>query len=316
MPILAVLQTGDNGEPTPVAVDDRELDFRSLDGSQILQWTGDEYVIMPGIQGLRLAPHEVITDKVPGLDGARLREIRTDVRTVVLPFFVQGDDIPSHLAQMDALYGYVDFRTVDYVSNEGTFDLVASRAGESRYLRCIYLNGLEGVDGGSNGNGLNFSTFDIAILAVDPHWRGEEWSTPVVQLPTTRPFLSNVSTDHPWGLSSSVALGADMPVIVGGNIPSPAVIQISGTTTSTHITSPQGLDITIGATGSTDIVVVDSGRRKRVLLNGVPAWNLLGDSPQWPPMTPGKNTISVMVTGADSTTRARVYGTSLWKTAW
>lgn len=315
MPILVTLVT-DEKVVIPRPVDDRRLDFRSLDGEEILSWTGSEYVIMSGIQGLRLAPNEVIYEKVPGLDGARLREIRTDVRHVVIPFAVFGSTPRQHLEQLDAINGYVDFRDRDYVASEGTFDLVASGGGASRYLRCTYLDGMEGVEGVANGNGGDYSTFDANLLAVDPHWRGQEWTTPVVKLPTPRPFLSNNPASHPWGLSSSIALGADMPVLVGGNVPSPAVIELSGTSTLTHITSPQGLDITVGATGPGDTLLIDSGRRKRVLLNGVKAWDLLGDSPQWPPMNPGANTISVEITGADTDTRARVYGTSLWKTAW
>lgn len=315
MPILVTLAT-DDGVVIPRAVDDRRLDFRSLDGESILSWTGNEYVIMSGIQGLRLAPNEVIYEKVPGLDGARLREIRTDPRTVVIPFAVFGSSPRAHLEQLDAINAYVDFRTVDYVTAEGTFDLVASAGGSSRYLRCTYLDGMEGVEGIANGNGPDFSTFDANLLAMDPHWRGQEWTTPIVKLPTPRPFLSDDPDAHPWGLSSSVALGADMPVLVGGNVPSPAVIELTGPADETHITSPQGLDITIGAIDAGDTVIIDSGRRKRVLLNGVKAWTLLGDSPQWPAMSPGANTISVVITGADTDTRARVYGTSLWKTAW
>lgn len=318
MPILAVVDTTPGEPPRVIPTDDRRFEFWNLDGTDVLQWSGSEWIIASGIQGIRMAPREVITDTVPGLPGGRLREIRTAMRTVVLPFVVVADsgDYRDHLAQMAHLRSYADFRSVDYASAEGTFDLVAIADGSQRFLRCTYVDGMEGVDGISDGAGTDFSTFDMKLLAVSPFWRGDQWSTPTVSLPGTRPFLSTNSADHPWGLSPSVAIGSGMPVVVGGDVPSPAVVEIIGPATTTHITSPSGLDVTLGAVGAGETLVLDTGRRKALTVDGVTDWTLLGDSPQWADFRPGPTTVSVTMTGATTATRARVYGTELWETAW
>lgn len=310
-------------EPTPAPLSIREtrsLDFRSIDGARTLDWSGDEFIMSPGVTGLNVPPRELVTERVPGLEGERLREIRTGSRTVVLPFLVvSGDyDTDSHLEQLARVRAFCDYRGLDYAVEEGTFDLVAkSGRGGERTLRCSYVDGMEGAWGVEVGNGSYYSTFDTKLLAVDPYWHGEEWSTPVVVLPKVAPFLSNsLANPFPRPVSASVALGADMPVTVGGDVPSAAVIELTGPATSTHITSPQGLDVTIGAIGAGHTLLLDTGRRLRCELDGSTDWSLVGDSPQWAWLPPGDASISVEVSGATEATSARVYGTSLWETAW
>jgi hypothetical protein len=320
VPILARLNA--NRQVVPVAfqiTDLRRLDFQSIDGSDVLQWDGDEYIIQSGITGLGIPPRDVITETVPGLEGGRIRDIRTGPRTVTLPFVVVSNDYlaASHQAQMAHLRSFVDYRTNDYVGDEGTFDLVATSEAGQRLLRCVYLEGMEGVEGVASGNGSFLSTFDAKLLAVQPYWRGQEWSTPIVSVSTGSMFLSNdPANGFPRAISASVALGAGMPVIVGGDVPSPAVIELTGPSTATSITSPQGLNVQIGALTAGQQLIIDTGRSRRVLLDGVSRWDLVGDSPQWRPLPPGNATISVVVNNATAATSARVYGTSLWETAW
>lgn len=321
MPILTSFDpTIDSfGKTADLPTDDRELDFRSLDGSSVLSWTGREWISAPNIQGLRMAPRIVTAESIPGIDGGRLRDIRTDMRSVVLPFVVVSDDYDfrTHLDQIAQLQSFVAYQGIDYVAAEGTFDLVAtsSHAGE-RALRCTYLDGMEGVEGVSTGNGPSFSTFDVKLLACAPAWRGDEWSTDSLGIGSPLPFLSNDPAAHPWGLTESVVLGDSMAVIVTGDQPSPATIELIGPASTTHITSPQGLDLTIGAIGIGQQLVVSSGRTKSVTLDGVTRWDLLGDSPQWKPLPPGQASISIKMTDATAATRARIYGTSLWEMAW
>jgi hypothetical protein len=328
VPILATIRRGgdpdpgdpgsDPGDPLPIPVlDARRLDWRSLDGSDLIEWSGEEWIIQSGIQGLDVPPRDVVTETVPGLPGARLREIRTGPRTVILPFFVysQTEKVAAHLAQLARLRRMIDYRDRDYVTAEGTFDLVAAGEGAERSLRCTYIDGMEGAAGVAAGGGAFWSTFDTKLLAVDPYWRGEEWSTPIVDTGAGSPFISDT---EPWprAISGSVALGADMQVEVGGDVESPPSVEVWGPATTLHITSPQGLDITVGAIGNGQHLLIETGRRRRVLLNDAPAWGLIGDSPRWSPLPPGQALISVAATGATSSTAVRVYGTSLWETAW
>lgn len=319
MPILAILQSddpNDPGTPTPVPVDDRRLEFRTIDGAQSIEWTGDEWIIQSGISGLDVPPRDVITEEVPGMDGARLREIRTGTRTVVLPFFVTSanESAASHRAQLTRIRRMIGYRGRDYAGLEGTFDLVAVAEGGERLLRCTYVDGMEGVAGVARGSGAYWSTFDAKLIAVQPYWRGQEWSTATVGTGLGAPFVSETA---PWprSIAGSVALGEDMRVTVGGDVPSPPIIELIGPFDSARITSPQGLDITVGAVEAGRLLI-ETGRRRRVTINGTAAWALIGDSPRWHPLPPGEAVISIVATGATTATSARVHGTSLWETAW
>lgn len=317
MPILATVVSGPGAGgpgPTPVPVDDRRLDFRSIDGDDVVTWTGLEWILLSGITGLDVPPRDVVTERVPGLPGSRLREIRDAERPVVLPFFVAGKAAAEHRAQMARLRRLIDYRTLDYAGAEGTFDLVAQSDGGERALRVVYIDGMEGSAGYGAGGGLDWTMSDVKLLAVDPYWHGEEWSTPTVGTGTGSAFLSN-SAPFPRSISGSVALGASMRVQVGGDVPSPPRIELTAPWDSVHITSPQGLDVTVGAV-ATGTVLIETGRHRRVTKNGVAAWDLIGDSPRWQPLPPGEANISIVATGATSATAARVFGDSLWETAW
>ncbi|MGN6245107.1 MAG: hypothetical protein ACTHQ3_15755 [Motilibacteraceae bacterium] len=318
MPILVDVVQGVRAPFIVVPPDTRRLEFESVDGRQLITWDGDEWISRAGITGIDVPPREVIREKVPGLPGSRLQEIRDEERVVFLPVSMRPSDRDwrTHLAQMATVRGFMDYRSADYVADEGTFDLVAYGDGSRRSLRCTYLEGLEGdYDAGSQFSW--WRMVGVRLLAVDPYWHGDAWSTPEVALPKPAPFLSNSLADaFPRAISPSVALGAGMPVSVGGDVPSAAVIDGTGPWTSLHITSPQGLDVTIGAVAAGHSFHLDTGRNLECLHNGASDWSLVGDSPQWRPLPPGDASISIEVTGADDTTRARVSGVSLWETAW
>jgi hypothetical protein len=110
-----------------------------------------------------------------------------------------------------------------------------------------------------------------------------------------------------------------MPLSIPGDVASPAIIELVGPAASTHITSPSGLDVTIGALSSGQTFILDTGRTKHAYLNGAegPAsWQKVGVSPQWRPLAPGGTTISIVMSSATTDSRARVYGRALWEAAW
>lgn len=316
MPILAtVVETRPHVAKAVVPVEDRRFEFESLDGANLIDWSGSEFIDQAGITGIDMPPREVIRDQIPRLPGSRLQEIRDLEREVFLPVSVRpaDRDYRSMLKQLASLRSFMDYRAMDYVAAEGTFDLAGYSTAGRRTLRCTYLDGMEG-DYGADSFFAWWRKLGLRFLVCDPYWHGEQWSTPWVGLPTPRPFLSSNSAAHPWGLSASVALGKDMPVTVAGDVPSPATIQLLGGAASLHVTSPQGLDVLVGATGPADQLTIDTGRRKQVLLNGQPAWNLLVGTPQWEWLPVGDASISVEVVGATAATVARVFGDSLWET--
>jgi hypothetical protein len=317
MPILAA--TVREFVVAPRQPDWRRLEMRNLQGDDAVQWSGREWIMRRGVLGLDVPPREVISESVPGLDGARLREIRTGPRTVFVPIMMVATDgyNATLRAQLTRLRSFVDYRDVDYGTAEGTFDLAALTPAGGRTLRCTYVEGMEGEYTLDGGTGTYWQSYGVRLLAVDPYWHGDEWSTTEVALPKASPFLSNnIANPFPRALSASVALGADMPVTVGGDVPSPAIVEGTGPWTSMHITSPQGLDVTVGPVGAGHTLLLDTGRQLRCLLDGASDWSLIGDAPQWRPLPPGAASISIEVAGADVNTRARVHGDSLWETAW
>lgn len=318
MPILASPVTT-FGKVVAIPEDDRRLEFEALDGSDLIVWDSDDWIARKGLTGVDIPSREVIRQTIPGLPGSRLTEIRDVERQVFLPVWTRAldRDYRTNLAQLARVRRFLDYRDRDYLDTEGTFDLVAYSDGQRRALRCTYLDGLDG-DYSSDTATSTWRIFGLQLLAVDPYWHGQEWTTPDVGLPATDPFLSN-DPGFAFGdlaIAASVALGADMPVTVGGDVPSPATVAGVGPWSSMHITSPQGLDLTIGPVGAGHKLLLDTGRRKRCELDGVDAWHLLGDSPQWRALPPGEALISVQVTAATSATSVRVFGDELWETAW
>lgn len=318
MPILATLELTPQG---PVVSDDnRSLDFRSIDGTHTIAWDGVNLRILASASGLDVPPRDVLRDVIAGLPGSRLRNVRDLEREVFLPLLVASgrDDWRGLLDRLAELRSLMDFRRdrEAFIANEGSFDLVSSIDGRERRLRCSYVEGMEG-DYGEDVALPEWRRFGLTLLAVDPYWHGEQWTTPTVGLPTPDPFLSASAGDAwPRRLSPSVAIGSDMPLSIPGDLPSSPVVELLGPATSTHITAPSGLDVTIGPLGAGDEFVLDTGRRKRATLNGVAAWSKIGQSPRWPALLPGETTISITMTGADGSSRARVYGDAMWETAW
>lgn len=316
MPILAILDT-----PTSTPVVDNgptcRLDFAALDGSELIVCDSEVWINRRGTTGIDLTPRELVTDRIIGLPGGRIAQINDLPKDVVTPLMVRPEsgqcwDMRAQIARLRTV---LDYRRVDYAANDGHADIIATTdEGVTRRLRVAYVDGAEGSYG---DRGRGWASFVLRWIAVDPYWRGGEWTTPLVGVDTTPPFLST-SGAHPWPrtLAPSVAIGANMPVDVQGDVPSAPVLDIVGPATTTTVTSPSGMSVTIGAIGAGDSFRLDTRRRVSVTLNGADAWGLLGASPRWAPLAPGATTISVVATGATSATRVRVWGDSLWESPW
>jgi hypothetical protein len=218
-------------------------------------------------------------------------------------------------AQLARLRTVLDYRRVDYAALEGHADLVATSCdGAIRRLRVSYVDGAEG-NYGDRGDG--WAIFALRWVAHNPYWRGDEWTTPLVGVASGEPFLStNPADGWPRKLSASVAIGEGMPVPVRGDVPSEPVIDIIGPATSTHITSPSGIDVTVGAIAGGETFRLDTRRGVSPTLDGVEAWDLLSSAPRFAALPPGDTTISIIATGANSATRVRVWGDTLWESPW
>lgn len=316
MPILATVERLPVMPQAPADEPPCRIDFRSLDGSEWIQCDGSEWINQARLYGVDSPPREVVRDRVPGLPGSRLRQINDLEREVIVPLMVRPQSRTCRAVReaLARLRRAADYRRVDYAAAEGHMDLVATSG--SGVVRTLRVSLLEGMEGTYEGRGPGWAVFALRFVAHDPYWHGEDWTTPVVRIPESDPFLST-NPAHVWPrrLSPSVALGADMPVEVKGDIPSAPSVEIVGAASSTLITSSTGLHVAVGAIPSGQTFRLATYRTVSATLQGAQAWDLLGSAPVWMPLMPGDATISVVAQDATPSTAARVYGPSLYEAA-
>lgn len=315
MPILglpAVINPQDISTPFS---DSRQFGFESLDGqSLIISLTGTELVALWGTQGLDAPPRVVTQEIVPGMDGALIADIKIGARDVFLPIFVgseQGHLV--HLQQRRTLRGLFDFRQNNWRTDGGTFNLVASSIFGERRLRCLYVSGMNG-DYTQDSGGSWWQSLGLNLLAVQPYWVGDPWSTPLI----TRPAATRWFGVFPPQLSSSLAFGSSVPVVVTGDVESWPTISMTGPATSVVISTPAGLYVSIPAgiaSGETAVIATDP-RATEAAFNGVTDWSRVAPSTAYAPLQPGLSQISLLLAGANTNTTALVTGPSLYEAPW
>lgn len=315
MPILGaypvLTQPADLFDPF---ADTRTLAFRSLDGATLLPFTGDEFIALDGIQGLGKVPRTVVESSTPGMDGTRIDDILIGSKKVFLPLFVRSNS--SHrvfLGNMDRLDRLFNHRGVDYRATDGTLDLVAESLQGQRSLRCLYVDGDDG-DFTQDSYGASWASMGLNLLAVRPYWTGTPWTTQTVFRPTAVSWFGT----FPPSLTSSRALGTDMPVTVGGGVPSWPSADLVGPASSVLIQAP-GLNISLpgGLTGGEQATIVTNPRGRTVKFNGVKDWSRVAPLGRrfWP-LAPGNQSITVQLAGATAATSARIYGDTNWESPW
>jgi hypothetical protein len=301
--------------------DSRRLEFRSLSGD-VLQWVGPSWVALEGLEGLHMPPREVVRDQMPGVTGSLLREVRELERVVSLPVFIESDaGHADHLAQLARLQAFFDGAGVDYAAEGGTFDLVAVSSKGERALRCVYLEGMEGSEGGI-GSGASWASFGLRLLAVDPYWHGTAWSTGTLRIPSAVGWMSasngSYTTTWPGRLTASLAISNSMSVKVGGDAPSCPTIEVVGPADGFRATTTRGLNVSLVgglAAGETMLVTTDP-RQRDVTFNGVRDWSRVAPGDLWEPLLPGTASVSLTMAGATDVSSARLFGESLHKRAW
>lgn len=316
MPILGLLPV----LPGPPAVvdpfaDTRQLALRSLDGENLIPFTGAEFIAQWGMQGMDVPPRDVVLDEVPGMDGARIADVKIGARTVLLPIWFGSDsDHIDYLNRRDGLRALFNYRGVDLRSVDGSFDLVAtSRDGTvERSLRCMYVSGMDG-DWQRDTTGSYWESVGLNLLACRTYWYGEPWTTPTVRLPAAAKWFGQ----FPPQLSSSRALGGPFQLNVPGDVPSWARIDLVGPATTVTLTAP-GLSVSIPAGLGTGerATVVTSPRGRTALFEGVKDWARIGAVTRWQPLPPGPTSITVVMTGATSVSSAVVSGDALYESPW
>lgn len=291
-------------------VDTRTLAFESLSGEPIFPSTGHEFIWLDGIEGLGLPPREIVTKTYPGMDGAKIRKVRTGVRDIFLPLFLEHDS--SHaafLSDMDALEAQFNYRSIDAIVNDGTLNLVGTSSRGERRLRIMYASGAESGYGTDNDGGI-WASLGLRFMAVQPYAFGEEWSTPVIR----QPAPVDTFAEFPLNLSADVALGAGIPITIGGQVGSRIVVDLVGPASSVTVTG-EGLVFSIpaGLADGESARILTDPRGRRALFDGVLDWSRIGPSTTWKALPAGDQELSIAMTGTSQASSARVSGMSLFE---
>jgi len=308
------------------------LAFESLDGELLFHATGAEFFIQSGIEGLEIPPREIVTQTHPGMPGARLKEIRTNVREIFLPLFFEDISHPSYLAKSDQIANLFSYHRSDYAANDGTFNVVAYSARGERRLRCVYQGGMD-TGYGTDSQGATWASFGLKFLCVQPYWYGDIWQTATIPISGNDP---DFFAEFPGELSSSIVLGAGIPIEIGGDVPTWPVIEVQGPAASVTI-SGSNLLVSIPAgvgVGEKARIVPDPRGRTAIFTTNegvyadtytdiypgggdeVEQWSRIGPLMAWAPLAPGSQTLNIVITGAGSTTSATVFGREMWERPW
>lgn len=319
MPILApgipVLDP-DGPRPPSGFEESRTLAFRSLTGSDLIPFTGAEYVARWGLTGLDMPPLDVVEQTYAGEDGAQLGDITVGSRLWGIPLRITSDaGQAAFLAARERVQDLFNHRGVDFRTHGGTFDVVATSSRGERALRSVYVSGWEG-DWQQERNGSYFETVPLVGRACRPYWTGARWATPPLERPAAFPGLGS----FPLALSPSRTLGADVTVSVAGKAASWPRIDLVGPAPSVEITGP-GLYVLIPdglANGET--AVIDTYPPVRALrgavFNGVVDWSRVAPQRRFAPMSPGDNTFNLDLGAAGVGASAVVSGPTLWYSPW
>lgn len=293
--------------------DSRTLAFRSIDGADLISFTGDEFIVRRQATGLDLAPRDVVEVTYAGEDGGQLDDITVGSRVWGLPLRVGA--MSGHRAFLDnraALRRLLNHRRVDYRAHGGTFDLVASSVIGERSLRSAYVSGWEGADEQAT-SGSYFETLPLVCKSVRPYWTGPRWSTPKIQKPPAAPWFGT----FPPVFTPSRTLGQDIGVTVEGDASGYCRVEVAGYAPSVLVTGP-GLRVSIpqGVAAGESCVVETYPPQAGVYFNGLVDWSRVAPSRQFAAIDPGEAVFNVDLGNSSPDAYAVISGPTLWDAPW
>lgn len=311
---LPVLDEDGNGQPVLTGFEEsRTLAFRSLDGINLIPFTGDEYIARWGVGGIELPPRELVEEETQGEDGSQPDEVKVLARTWSMPLRIGSNSgHRDFLGKRANVRQLLNHRGVDYRAHGGTFDLVAESVLGERALRSMYGSGWEG-NWEKATSGSYFETVPLVCRSPRPYWTSERWATPPIMRPTGLPWFGS----WPPVLSASRTLGADITVVVSGDADPWPKIQAGGYAPSLEVSGP-GLYVLIpdGLAAGETFSIDTYPPNRYPLFNGQLDWNRVATPRRWAPVPPGDNVFNIDLGAAGADAWAVVSGPTLWETPW
>lgn len=263
-------------------------DTVALDGT-------DGITLTSGFRGLGIPQTDVRIDSSAG-DGGVWRSTRRGVREIDLPLVVLGSDRGDVESKLRRIARALNDRY-------GTPFLVANYSDGSSYtIEIHYRGGAETVFGSDAGE--TFARWAITLSCPDPFWTSVQsvqfslgYST------TTRGLLPRLDQLQ---VSASGILGTFV-VENPGDVDAYPVWTLDGTSTGTTIQlNGVGFSYTESMTSSSK-TIINTRQATVVNASGVNRYAYLGTAPKLFALPPGTSTISVTVTGADTSTKISGY---------
>lgn len=299
------------------------LVLESMDGlTRIPLDNSQGFIRMPGSTGLRMAPVEVVSSRIPGVAGSVMNDVRTNERPIFIPVYVRGTDMLDFRNKLAALYKLVD------PNGRRTFRLVGETSYGSRELIVAYVGGLEGADD-AMAEGLTWAKFGLNLVAHEPYARARE--DRVIEFyyaaGSAAPFLGVVGgTDAPWPreLSAAAVIGANMSVVVMSEVPVYPTVELVGPMSSFHgdltaagaSTPGWVVDIPGGVGAGATMKIVTDPRRKSFRYNGALAAGRVSLGSRLSPFYPGENLLNVSAPGGGEDTIIRLSWREQFRSLW
>lgn len=263
-----------------------------------------------GVDGRFMPPVDLISDRIPGQAGARLREVQVREREVTLPLTVFGPDETGLRERVRQL-----LRQFDPTRGPGVLRCT-SVDGTMRELPCTYRQGLQGREFAGD-TGVRWQRMVLVLEAHDPFWQDTNPTEVSYTVASRAPFLS--SQFLPMRLTSDTLLGRQTLTNDGDRTAYP-VFTIRGPANSfTLANETTGEELTYEAPlAAGEVLTIDTRPFQRTvhLADGTNRYAQLAHGSGVPQvlwhLPSGANTVRLDLTGSTSASYVTVSFRRLW----
>lgn len=279
----------------------------SSDPGLVLTNASAGYRVLKGVRGLGRPPIELAVEETPLLDGGVVTDAWAPPRLITLPMMILADTEAAFRARVRALLAALSFG--QRIELE-----VGQPDGQRRRIGCHYAGGLEGDESPDTGDD-RWHKAAVTLVAEDPFWYDP---TPVT-VSVEHGGASTFFPFFPLALSPATVLGTvtvdnpgDVLAWPSWTITAPATdVQLS------HLDYGEELHLT-GTLPSSEVLLIVTRPNETdiVLSDGTDWWDKLVGIPTLWPLRPGPNTVSLVLTGADTGSSITGSFVARYESAW
>lgn len=259
-----------------------------------------------GVDGRFMPPVDLITDRIPGQAGARLREVQVREREVTLPLTVFGPDEAGLRDRVRRL-----LREFDPTRGPGILRCTAVD-GTMRELECTYREGLQGREFAGE-TGTRWQRMVLVLEAHAPFWQDTEPTDLTYRAASQGAFLS--ASFLPLKITSDTLLGEQTLTNDGDQVAYPVFTVVGPADSFTLANDTTGQSLTYEAPlAAGEVLTIDTRPfRKTVrLADGTNRYAQLAIGSALWTLPPGPSTIRLDLTGSTEASYVTVSFRRLW----